>query len=302
MATHFCRPRAPAWRPLLAAAAALLLGGCAIHRAASAPDAANPLSAWIERMQVLSSEARPLPPTMQSASALETWDPQLAAALAELQVAPSAAAHIRVASEYRRRGILDQSYSHLSDAIALDRRNAMAYDLRARIWRDWRFPHLGYADAYKALELAPDSPAAMNTLGTLFQSAGNQMAARLWYERALTFDPYADYAIVNVCHLDVLRSDRDAVQACQYAMATTPGSIAARNNLAFIYTVSTGEEPVPLANPTATRFYNDGVTLFAHRQYGGALQAFATALRINPLLPLTPERMRADRRVASNGQ
>lgn len=304
MRIHSVRPRAPARHALLLTAA-LLLAGCADHRIAVGPPAPDSLSDWIQKMRVLQSETRPAPPAIAIAPRLERSDPQLAAALVALAAVPSADAHIRIAMEYRRLGILDHAYSHLSDAIAIDPTSATAYDLRARIWRDWRVPHLGYVDAYKALEFAPASPSAMNTLGTLFQTAGNPQAARLWYERAMTFDPYADYALTNACHLEMMRGVPKAIEACQYALATAPEALAARNNLAAVYASldTPARDRLATGNGTATALYANGVALFAHRQYGKALQAFATALRINPLLPLTPERMRADRRIpAVNGE
>src|SRR5437867_6835182 len=159
------------------------------------------LASYIDRVRVVSQAARPRPSL--GVQSVETWDPGLASALLQLAAAPTAAHHRQVASEYRRLGILDVAHAHFTAAVRLDDRDAAAFDGLARIWRDWGFPHLGLDDSHRAVELAPASASAANTLGTLLQAQGNVGDAARWYERAAALDPDASYAVNNLCYASV---------------------------------------------------------------------------------------------------
>jgi Flp pilus assembly protein TadD len=137
-------------------------------------------------------------------STIEAQDRRLGAALLEVRVAPSAAAHRAAAEEYKRLGIMDTAFDHLTAATRLDPRDAAAYDARARIWRDWGFPAWGVSDAERAVYYAPSSASAHNTLGTLLAALGNSEAARGQFEKALALDPNASFALANLCQLDRL--------------------------------------------------------------------------------------------------
>ncbi len=139
---------------------------------------------------------------------VEARDRALASALLKLRLAPSAAQHRAVADEYRRLGILDAAFDQLTAATRIDRRDAAAYDARARIWRQWGFPLMGVADANRAIFYAPKSASAHNTLGTLLAAAGQFEGARRAFERALTLDPTAVFARDNLSRLDRLAHDR----------------------------------------------------------------------------------------------
>jgi tetratricopeptide (TPR) repeat protein len=277
--------------------AGLFVMGCAAHRVKTADGATSNdwLSEYMSKVRVLQSEARPAPAT-PPAMTVEASDPSLATALGGVNATPTAAAHIEAAVELRRLGILDQAYSHLSEAIALDARNATAYDLRARIWRDWGFPTLGYGDAYQAVKLAPRSAAAANTLGTLFQAADNPLAARIWYEKALSLEPAAAYAVNNLCYVAVLRGDNRAVATCEQAVAAAPDSRVAHNNLGLAYAAADDYSRACLqyasAGNGAEALYNMGITYLARRQYGKAIESFTSALRLKPQLPQAAERLR----------
>lgn len=132
---------------------------------------------------------------------VEATDPDLRGALARLAFAPSPSAHREVASHYSRLGIKDMAYEHLSHAIRLNKRDAAAYDARARLWRDLGLPHLGIGDAHRAVFYAKTSPVAHNTLGTLLEALGLHEEARLAYEKAVALDPQAWYARANVDRL-----------------------------------------------------------------------------------------------------
>ena len=59
-----------------------------------------------------------------------------------------------MAGEYRRLGVLDLAHAQFTAAVRADPADAASFDALARIWRDWRFPHLGIEDAYRAVQLA----------------------------------------------------------------------------------------------------------------------------------------------------
>jgi tetratricopeptide (TPR) repeat protein len=131
----------------------------------------------------------------------ETQDPTLAAALLRLSLVRTPAQHRAVAEEYRRLGIMDTAFDHLSAATRLDPRDAAAFDARARIWRDWGFPELGLGDSARAVFYAPRSAAAHNTRGTLLAAAGLMEEARREFATALALDPGASFARANLCLL-----------------------------------------------------------------------------------------------------
>lgn len=133
---------------------------------------------------------------------VETRDPLLAAVLTQLALVPSAAHHRAVATEYRRLGILDTAFDHLTAATRLDPRDAAAYDARARIWRDWGYPGMGMPDAARAIYFAPRSAAAHNTFGTLLAAAGLIEQARHEFQVALSLDPEAGFARANLLRLE----------------------------------------------------------------------------------------------------
>ena len=138
----------------VALASALAVTGCSLH---AGPARGRPGSGD----QVAERAIRP---TMNVLSqTVESTDAQLAAAVLAAAVSPSPAAYRRVAREYRRVGILDQAHEYFTRAVRLDPADAASYEGLARIWRDWGTPHLGLADAYRAVHYASDSPSAANT-------------------------------------------------------------------------------------------------------------------------------------------
>jgi tetratricopeptide (TPR) repeat protein len=170
--------------PTAALLLALSLSGCSLHPR---------------------TDSRPTPAARTSQSVIgatiEAQDPALAAALLRLNLLTTAAHHRAVADQYRRLGILDAAFDHLSAAARLNPRDAAAYDARARIWRDWGFPELGMGDCARAVFYAPRSAAAHNTRGTLLAAAGLMEHALREFEAALALEPNATFARVNKCRL-----------------------------------------------------------------------------------------------------
>ncbi len=162
------------------------------------PVAEPPAAEYVATLRALSANARPRAKTT-TPETLEGSDAQLRGALAVLAVARSAAAHRDVAVEYRRLGIMDAAYTHLSAAIRLHPGDATAFDLRARLWRSWGLPGLGIADARRAVALAPQSATAWNTLGLLLENRGSGRVAIRAYVRAVQLDRRAGYAWNNLC-------------------------------------------------------------------------------------------------------
>ncbi len=126
----------------------------------------------------------------------------MAAALLTLRLSTSAARHRDVATEYRRLGVNDAAFDHLTAATRLEPKDAAAYDELARIWRDWGFPQMGMADAARAVFYAPRSAETHNTRGTLLAALGLTEAARRDFQTALLLDPAAPFAAANLKYLD----------------------------------------------------------------------------------------------------
>lgn len=218
---------------------------------------------------------------------VEHRDKALASALQRLKSRENAANHLGVAAEYRRLRILDQAFDHATLALERDDRLAAAYEQRAQIWRQWGFPQLGLTDAYKALFMAPQSPSAHNTLGTLLQSVGELDAARRQYLRVLDLDPDAAYAWSNLCYLSLVTDNAvRGISECEAALHRQPDLDAARNNMALGYAaVDRLDEALAklrTVSDPAEGAYNVGLLYFSLGRYHLAEQAFRTAAEIRP--------------------
>jgi Flp pilus assembly protein TadD len=198
---------------------------------------------------------------------------------------PTAESHRAVAGEYVRLRILDKAHEHLGTAVAIDPRDAAAWDGMARIWRDWGVLHLGLADAYRALYFAPTSPIVHNTLGTVFQALGRHEQARAQYEKALRLDPTAAYALNNLCYSSLLDGRAlEAMRTCRHALRLQPDLEAARNNLGLAYAAGGDLDAAEqaFASGGGRSQYNLGIVHLARRQYSEAVKAFEAAQKIRP--------------------
>jgi tetratricopeptide (TPR) repeat protein len=233
---------------------------------------------------------------------LESFDQPLSAALVQLAAAPSAVGHRRVAGEYRRLGVLDMAYTHYMKAVEIDRRDAISLDALARIWRDWGFPERGLTEAYHARTLAPDSPVVANTIGTLLQAMGQIRSARAWYMRAVNLDAQAAYALNNVCYVLIMMQQPDAIATCQRAVAASPKSSVARNNLALAFAaagdIESARQQFAKASGPAAATYNLGILYMALRDYPKAAGQFADAFRADPQFTRAAARAGQARRAA----
>lgn len=288
-----------------AACAARTAGAAGFLRPVPAETTATPpgdsLEAFISKVRALAAEARP--PKNDTAQTVETWDGLLAAALAELERDPSAAHHRAVAQEYRRVGVLDAAHKHFSRAIELDRRDAAAYDGRARLWRDFGFAGQGLGDAYRAAYLAPRSAEATNTLGTLFEAMGDLRRARAQYERAAQLDPSATYATINLCHADTMLGRRDALVNCAKAVDVAPASRVAHNNLGLAYAAAgsfdLAHREFAATGSTAVAAYNLGIVYLAAARLPEAADAFRDAWLSDPTMTMAVQRLRQVRERSS---
>lgn len=258
------------------------------------------LESYIARVRAVSAEARVRP--LMTGLTIESQDPALRDALVELALGPTADRHRRVGMEYQRLGILDLAHAHYSRAVKLNPKDAASHDALARIWRAWGFPYLGLANAYNAVYFAPQSSAAANTMGTLFADGGNYQAALKWFERAVTLDPQAPYALNNVCDVDIRIGAPAAVEACRHALESAPDSPLFRNNLALAYAASgdlgRAREAFAASHDRAAAAYNMGIVHMARREYDEALDEFSAALRVNPALADAAARAQQARQAA----
>ncbi len=289
------------------ALAVTLLAGCAARgpRAATPPSVAadtaaadlstaGSLSEYIRKIRHVSANAKPVT-AKDAAETMETRDPALAAELLLVRSAPTAGRHRQIAERYRDLGVLDLAYQHFNDTLALNPRDAAAYEGLARVWRDWGLPELAVGDAHRATFYAPQSASARNTFGTIMQALGQYSAARAAYELASWLDPSAAYPVNNLCYLAFVTGRmNDAIDRCNAALRLDPTLAAARNNLALAFAAS-GRMDVARAQfldsgDRASGLYNTGIAYLASGDERSALAAFDAASRARPAFALSRER------------
>ena len=285
-------PRAATTSPAESSAAKASAAKSVTKDAAQAGTDVNSLSEFMAKIRHLS--ARPARPDVAT---LEGWDHQLAAELKLVSSAPTGDRHRELAEHYRLRGVLDAAYRHFNRALALNPRDAEAYEGLARVWRDWGLPHLGVGDAHRATFYAPRSAAAHNTYGTLMQALGRYKDAKVAYELAGKLDPSAAYALNNLCYVSFLDGRIDAaIDFCTQAVKMDPSLAAAKNNLALAYAAAGRPDLARThfldAGDPASGLYNTGIVYLASRDYRSALAAFDAASRNRPTFNLARERAR----------
>jgi Flp pilus assembly protein TadD len=225
--------------------------------------------------------------------------------MANLSAAPTVENEIDLAQALVRLGIADQAYEHFARAARLNPGEGAAWDGLARIWRDWGFPHIGLGDAYRAVYAAPDSPAVRNTLGTILQFLGKGREARVQFARALALDAGAAYAQNNLCYSWLMEADVDAASVeCRGALATEPGLVPARNNLALARAIAGdlagAAEIFGAVGGEAAAQYNLGIVYLAQRRYPAAADAFDRAAALQPSLLLARGRAAQARQHAAD--
>ena len=255
-------------------------------RTAASGAPADSLSAYMAKFREIAANARP--DTRPVVRTLEASNPELAAALLAATAIPSPESYRQVAQEYRRLRVYDKAHDYLTGALKFDSKDAITHDALARTWRDAGFPHLGVGDAYRAIYYAPKSPAARNTLGTLFQAMGRRAEARTQYEIAAKLDPLAGYAHNNLCYGWILEGDAtSALMACRRALSLDPESPIAHNNAGLAYALTgnltAAREEFAHAGRAAAA-YNSGMVNLAAQNWDGASKDFLDALVADPSL------------------
>jgi Flp pilus assembly protein TadD len=165
-------------------------------------------------------------------------------------------------------------------------------------------PESGLGAAYRAIYYAPDSASAANTLGTLFQALGRLDEAERWYRKAWMLDSHGWYALNNMCYVQILRRDPEALHTCRSAVgvAGADGRVP-KNNLALAHAAAgdlpTAQQWFRRANDPAAADYNYGITLMATGNYARAVDAFEAAFDIEPQSSAIAQRIRQARVAAS---
>jgi len=266
---------------------ALVSAGCGTHRGGAAS---------------VKSPSSNVPKGSGFAATLESSDERLKAALLLVSLTPTAQAHRQVALEYRRLRVLDHAQEHFAAALKLDPKDAVSRDGVARIWRDWGFPTMALPEARRAVADAPDSAAAANTLGTVFQALGKFDDAKRWYWRAVAIDAGAWYALNNLCYAEIMTRQPYAIAMCERAVTAAPDSSVARNNMALAHAASGDLDGAKTwfrrATNTATADYNYGIVMMSERKYRDAQEAFRLALLADPDSVLAARRARQARLAA----
>jgi tetratricopeptide (TPR) repeat protein len=265
----------------------------AASTSAAAPESGS-LSETIRKIRHLSATAKPKS-GQEAVTSLESSDGAFAGELAALQTAPTADRYRRVAERYRESGVLDAAYRHFNRAVALDPRDAAAYEGLARVWRDWGLAELALGDAHRAVYFAPGRASARNTLGTVMQALGRQKEARDAYAYASLLDPQAAYAVNNLCYLSFVSGRiQDAIDGCSRALKLDPQLRAARNNLALAYAAAGRLDLARThfldAGDRASGLYNIGIAHLAAGDQPGALKAFDEASKARPTFAAARER------------
>jgi tetratricopeptide (TPR) repeat protein len=263
---------------------------------------ASSLEAFMSQVRARSITARP---RTSNEMTVEAQDAALTAALLAVKTVPSSDNHRAVAAEYLRLGVKDAAHEHFTAAVKLESTDAASWDGLARIWRDWGFSNLALPDATRAVFFAPDSPVVHNTLGTVLQTLGRRAEARAAYEKALSLDADAAYALTNLCYGWALEGEADkAVNACRDALRLRPDLQAARNNLALAYELNGNSEAaidvLTQSGDAARAEYNAGILHLAARRYPEALKAFDKAIALRGRFP-TAELMARQARKLQEG-
>lgn len=263
-----CQGRRAAWRIRATCATALIVWcgavsdtGCAARRHHSIADSfirqgkpsidlggsiqSGDTGTYVSQLRKVAAEARPRGKAPANNTA-EVQEQGLRDALAALHATPSAETQRRVAFEYRRLGVLDAAFRHFSAAIAMHAKDAVSHDQRARIWRIWGLPHLGLPDAKRAVQLAPTSATAWNTLGLLLEESQAHERAVNAYLRAVVLNDQATYAWQNLCRAWIDQRDAaSAVQACRRASWQEPSHVATQARLHQAERMLAGIAPAP---------------------------------------------------------
>lgn len=275
----------------------IALGALAVPACAPSTAAHNATPALvIPHDHAAAPAATPPPPAPPSGTTVETWDPGLRAALAQLNAHRTPATYRAVAAEYARLKIRDMAYANYTHALHIDPADAASYDGRARLWRDFGFPKNGLADAFRARYFAPKSPEAANTIGTLFEAMGRFDDAITWYAKAAVLDPSASFALTNMCHVHLSRGFASALIACQRALEADSASRVASNNLALAYAAAGdfahARAQFASAGDRAQTAYNMGIVFMAARRFDDAAQEFRAARLAQPSMVAASERLR----------
>lgn len=152
------------------------------------------------------------------ASSLESHSPRLRRALHDLAVMPTSERYLRVAQAYVAEGIPDRAYDYLAQGLTRDKRDPTLHDATARLWRDWGMLDRALTSAHTAVFLAPASPEARNTLGTVLWRLGRRGDAARAFEAAVALAPDAGYAWNNLCQTALAAGDtKTATSYCQRA-------------------------------------------------------------------------------------
>jgi Flp pilus assembly protein TadD len=181
---------------------------------------------------------KPRPANSSNTIALEQKDRRLKEELRLLAEARTAARLRSVAASYRRLSVFDQAHAYISQAAKRDPRDFQVFEERAKILRDWGLPQSGLGDAHRAVFLAPSSPSARNTLGTVLQALGDLKGARVQFEKVLQLDGTASYAFSNLCYVSMTEGKlAEAQDECGRAIGAEPDLRIARTqfNLGVVY-------------------------------------------------------------------
>ena len=234
---------------------------------------------------------------------VETQDPRLAGALVLAAAVRTPENLVAVAYRYQQLRILDKALDYYSAAVAIDPKNAPAYDGRARIWRDWGRLNEALGDATRSTFISPDDAVGWNTMGTVLQRLNRRREARDAFTRSIALAPGEPHAWNNLCYMSILEARvEDGILECSSALAVAPEFVAAANNLALAYATAgkldRAFEFYEVAGGEGHAYYQIGLIRMTQKDYDAAIRSFEAALRADPKLTAARRQAREARRLA----
>lgn len=256
----------------------------------------NPLSDSISETLKAQAKTSTVPKSaVSNAELLEKQQPELAALSEVLKNQPSSSeAHCRLARLYHELRMYDQAQVHYERAIQIEPENSLYFEHFGRLWRDWGVPVRGVDSVQAALRLKPDFVEAWNTLGTVYDRAGDGIKAQESYRKALSIDSTLDYVHSNLCY-SYLKSENftEAVRHGEEAVRLAPASSVAHNNLGIAYGMQGLFEKAysefRQAGDEAVARNNLGLVLLKMDRIGEAMREFRLAARSKPFYRVAAE-------------
>ena len=199
--------------------------------------------------------------------------------------------HIRRGSRYHDAGAYTEAVAEYTQAIALDPKNAAAYNNRGIAYVDWGKYAEAVADFTQAIALDPKNAAAYNNRGAAYDDLGKYAEAIADYDQAIALDPkYAvaynnrGYAYANLGKYAEAIADYDQAIALdpKYAGAYNNRGIAYRNLGKYAEAIADYTQAIALDSQYAKAYNNRGYAYDDLGKYAEAIADYTQAIALDP--------------------